>query len=56
MRLLNAFYYEKLNMDEIAIRFGFSGKRSATVQKFKCLGKVRQVVRRKSLQYEDFTA
>ncbi|WP_257657931.1 RNA polymerase sigma factor [Parapedobacter lycopersici] len=54
MRLLTAFYYEKLDMVEIASRFGFSGARSATAQKFKCLQKVKQLVRQKSLQYEDF--
>lgn len=56
MQLLTAFYYEKLDMSELATRFGFSGTRSATVQKFKCLQKVKQVVREKSLQYEDFVA
>lgn len=54
MQLLSAFYYEKLDMDGLADRFGFSSKRSATVQKFKCLQKVKQVVKEKSLQYEDF--
>jgi len=54
MRLLTAFYYEKLDMDDLASRFGFSGRRSATVQKFKCLQKVKQLVKEKSLQYEDF--
>jgi len=54
MQLLTSFYYEKLDMQELARRFGFSGTRSATVQKFKCLEKVRQVVKEKSLHYEDF--
>lgn len=54
MNVLTAFYYEKLDMQELAHRFGFSGTRSATVQKFKCLQKVKQVVKEKSLQYEDF--
>lgn len=54
MELLTAFYYEKLDMPEMARRFGFSGTHSATVQKFKCLQKVKQVVKEKSLQYEDF--
>lgn len=54
MRVLTAFYYERLDMQELAHRFGFSGTRSATVQKFKCLQKVKQVVKEKSLQYEDF--
>lgn len=52
--LLSAFYYEKLDMESLAKRFGFSGARSATVQKFKCLEKVKETVKIKSLQYEDF--
>ena len=54
MEVLAAFYYEKLDMKELAYRFGFSGTRSATVQKFKCLQKVKQIVKEKSLHYEDF--
>jgi|SRR5690606_29221493 len=54
MEMLTAFYYEKLDMQELAHRFGFSGSRSATVQKFKCLEKVKQVVKEKALLYEDF--
>ena len=54
MELLSAFYYEKLDMEKLAQRFGFSGSRSATVQKFKCLEKVKETVKQKSLQYEDF--
>lgn len=54
MELLTAFYYEKLDMQTLANRFGYSGTRSATVQKFKCLQKVKEVVKEKSLQYEDF--
>jgi DNA-directed RNA polymerase specialized sigma24 family protein len=54
MELLRGFYYEKLSPNEIAGRFGFSGIRSATVQKFKCLEKVRNTVKEKSLSYEDF--
>nr|WP_121271970.1 sigma-70 family RNA polymerase sigma factor [Pedobacter schmidteae] len=53
MQLLSAFYYEKLDMDHLAQRFGFSGPRSATVQKFKCLEKVKETVKEKSIQYED---
>lgn len=53
MQLLSAFYYEKLNMEELAERFGFSGPRSATVQKFKCLEKIKETVKEKSLSYED---
>lgn len=53
MQLLSAFYYEKLDMEMLAGRFGFSGPRSATVQKFKCLEKVKETVKAKSLKYED---
>jgi RNA polymerase sigma factor (sigma-70 family) len=53
MELLSAFYYEKLDLNEVAQRFGFSGSRSATVQKFKCLEKVKETVKQKSLCYED---
>jgi DNA-directed RNA polymerase specialized sigma24 family protein len=41
LELLKAFYYDHFSMDDIAVRFGFSGRRSATVQKYKCLEKVR---------------
>ena len=54
MELLSAFYYDKLNMLEVAQKFSFSGERSATVQKHKCLEKVKSVVKQKALQYEDF--
>jgi len=54
MDLLRAFYYDKLSMSGIARRFGFSSERSATVQKYKCLEKVRDLVKEKSLSYEDF--
>lgn len=54
MEILTGFYYEKADMSVLARRFGFASIRSATVQKFKCLQKVKQVVKEKSLQYEDF--
>jgi DNA-directed RNA polymerase specialized sigma24 family protein len=53
MELLSAFYYEKMPMDKLAEQFGFSGSRSATAQKFKCLEKVKQTVKEKSIYYED---
>jgi DNA-directed RNA polymerase specialized sigma24 family protein len=53
MQLLSAFYYEKLDMETLAERFGFSGPRSAAAQKFKCLEKVKETVKEKSLKYED---
>ncbi|SKC61517.1 RNA polymerase sigma factor [Ohtaekwangia koreensis] len=54
MELLHTFYYEKVSMKEIAGRFGFITERSATVQKFKCLEKVRDKIKEKSIAYEDF--
>lgn len=52
--LLSAFYYEKLSMRHLATRFGFRSERSATVQKYKCLEKVRDSIHQQSLNYEDF--
>ena len=54
MDLLQAFYYQRLSMREIAQEFGFAGERSATVQKYKCLEKVRSHV--KSQSYEETAA
>jgi len=45
MDLLQAFYYFKTPMREIAEEFGYRSERSATVQKYKCLEKVRDRVK-----------
>jgi hypothetical protein len=54
MDLLKAFYYDNLPVNAIADLFGYSGVRSATVQKYKCMEKVRETIKEKSLAYEDF--
>ena len=54
LELLQAFYYDNLNMKDIAKKFGFSGERSATTQKYKCIEKIREAVKEKSLTKEDF--
>ncbi len=54
MDLLKSFYYDQLPLSDAAALFGFSGVRSATVQKYKCLEKVRETIKEKSLTYEDF--
>lgn len=54
MELLSAFYYHKLPMKDLADLFGYAGERSATVQKYKCIEKVRETVKEQSLAYEDF--
>lgn len=46
--LLQAFYYQKNSLAEIKERFGYSSVRSATVQKYKCLEKIRKEVKNKS--------
>jgi DNA-directed RNA polymerase specialized sigma24 family protein len=45
MELLKAFYYDHCSMQDVADRFGFNGRRSATVQKYKCLEKVREEIK-----------
>jgi DNA-directed RNA polymerase specialized sigma24 family protein len=54
MDLLRSFYYDGLQLADAAQLYGFSGVRSATVQKYKCLEKVRETVKQKALTYEDF--
>ncbi|WP_394772471.1 RNA polymerase sigma factor [Mucilaginibacter sp.] len=54
MDLLRSFYYDRVPLGDAATLFGFSGVRSATVQKYKCLEKVRETIKQKSLTYEDF--
>lgn len=54
MKLLQAFYYHKRSMPELADDFGYRSTRSATVQKYKCLEKVRDQVHDKKLNYADF--
>jgi RNA polymerase sigma factor (sigma-70 family) len=54
MELLRGFYYDELPLNDIAALFGFSGVRSATVQKYKCLEKVRETIKQKALTYDDF--
>lgn len=53
MDLLTGFYYDNLPLNDIAEKFGFSGVRSATVQKYKCLEKVRESIKQKALTYDD---
>ena len=45
LELLKAFYYDHCSMHDIATRFGYNGTRSATVQKYKCLEKVRNEIK-----------
>ena len=55
LQLLQAFYYEQQSMEEIARAFSYSTAHSATVQKYKCLEKVRETIKRSDI-YEEVTA
>lgn len=54
MDLLVAFYMQNLSIDRIKKNFGFSSAHSASVQKYKCIEKIRQSIKEKSMTYEDF--
>ncbi len=55
LELLRRAYYEKLSASELAKQMGYRGERSATVQKYKCIEKLRGIIKQKSMTYEDFT-
>ena len=54
MQLLKAFYYDKLPVKSLMGEFGYHSEHSATVQKYKCLEKLRTEVKQRALHYEDF--
>lgn len=54
MELLRKFYYEKTPLKDIAASLGYRSTHSVSVQKFKCIGKIREVIKSKSMDYEDF--
>lgn len=54
MDLLHAFYYNRNSINDIKNKFGYGSAHSATAQKFKCLQKIRDKVKEKSLGYDDF--
>ncbi|NWJ50644.1 MAG: sigma-70 family RNA polymerase sigma factor [Bacteroidetes bacterium] len=54
MNLLRTFYYEQVPMKRLAHKLGYTNEHSASVQKYKCLEKVREAVKEKSLTYDDF--
>lgn len=54
MELLKAYYYDHLPVAAITTLFGYSGTHSATVAKYKCMEKVRDTIKQKSLNYADF--
>jgi hypothetical protein len=54
MDLLKAFYYDRLPIKKLSEAFGYGSEHSATVQKYKCLEKLRTEVKQKHLSYADF--
>jgi DNA-directed RNA polymerase specialized sigma24 family protein len=46
LALLKAFYYDGLPISEVARRFQYRSEHSASVQKYKCLEKVREEVKK----------
>jgi len=54
LQMLKAFYYDNLSLQQIAVHFGFNGTRSATVQKHKCIEKIRAEIKKRNLYAEQF--
>ncbi|MBK8505681.1 MAG: sigma-70 family RNA polymerase sigma factor [Saprospiraceae bacterium] len=52
--LLHTFYYSMIPVKEIAERLGYANEHSVSVQKYKCLDKLKKIVNQKSIEYEDF--
>jgi DNA-directed RNA polymerase specialized sigma24 family protein len=54
LQMLRAFYYDNLPLQQIAVRFGYNGVRSATVQKYKCIEKIRTELKKRKFHEERF--
>lgn len=54
LELLHSIYYEKQSMEEVSKSHGLSNAHSASAQKHKCIEKMKDTVKQKSLSYEDF--
>lgn len=52
--LLRAFYHQMMPVRKIARDFGYANEHTTSVQKYKCLDKIKKVIAEKSLSYEDF--
>jgi DNA-directed RNA polymerase specialized sigma24 family protein len=52
--LLHAFYYVELPLKHISKSFGYSSEHSASVQKYKCLEKIRDTIKENSVNYAHF--
>lgn len=54
LQLLHAFYFQESKLAEVSRSLGLSGVRAASVQKYKCLEKLRSIVKENPMTYEDF--
>ncbi|MFS4467490.1 sigma-70 family RNA polymerase sigma factor [Maribacter sp. 2210JD10-5] len=54
MELLRTFYFKKTLLEELVTVLGYPNKHAASVQKYKCLEKMRNFVKEKTLSYDDF--
>jgi DNA-directed RNA polymerase specialized sigma24 family protein len=54
LTLLQAFYYDNLPLQKIKEALGFSTVHAVSVQKYKCIEKMRNAIQKKSMGYEDF--
>ena len=52
--MLTMFYHGRSTAHDIARAFGFTSDHSASVQKYKCIEKIRETIRQNSLCHEDF--
>ncbi|WP_162852643.1 RNA polymerase sigma factor [Dinghuibacter silviterrae] len=55
LQLLQAFYYNNLSMEDIAGEFHYSSAHSATVQKYKCLERLREQLKASEVYEEVLT-
>ncbi|RUA19197.1 MAG: sigma-70 family RNA polymerase sigma factor [Flavobacteriia bacterium] len=53
--LLRSFYFQQFSLKEMASSLGYANEHSVSVQKYKCLEKLRNTVKEKSLTYDDFS-
>jgi RNA polymerase sigma factor (sigma-70 family) len=54
LELLRKFYFEKNDLRDIADLLGYRSEHSAAVQKYKCIGKMRDAIKTNAMGYEDF--
>lgn len=54
LELLQKFYYGHRSMQEVATVLGYPNAHAAAAQKYKCIGRMREALKSKSVDYEDF--